>query len=92
MKRPNHQVVICVKRDIMYPSEVMKIYIIVSKVVACLAWCWETLFFHHQVSSDDIDDIQDPRYHIIAAGHSFNLYVGLQGPGRLYVLRGDVRL
>ena len=46
--------------------------------------------------SDDIDDIQDPRYHIIAIEHSFNLYVGLQGPGWLYVLgmrpRGDVRL
>ena len=43
-----------------------------------------------KVLSDDIDDIQDPRYHIISAGHS------LQRPGRLYVLgmppRGDVRV
>ena len=44
--------------------------------------------------SDDIDDIPDSRYHIIAVGHSFNLYV--QGSGWLYVLgmppRADVRL
>ena len=38
-----------------------------------------------EVWSDDIDDIQDPGYHNKAAGHSFNLYVGLQGPGWLYV-------
>ena len=38
MKRPNHRVVICVRRDV-HPSEVMKIYLIVLKVVACLA-CW----------------------------------------------------
>ena len=47
--------------------------------------------------SDDIDDIQDPRYNIIiAVGHSINLYVGLHGRGWLYVLRmpprADVRL
>ena len=35
--------------------------------------------------SDDIDDIQNLSYHIIAVGHSFNLYVGLQGSGWLYV-------
>ena len=28
-----------------------------------------------EVMSDDIDDIQVPRDHIIAVGHSFNLYL-----------------
>ena len=42
----------------------MKIYLTVYQVVACLAcWCRGKLF-HHQVMSDDIDDIQDPRYYI----------------------------
>ena len=56
----------------------------------------ENVSITKQVLSDDIDDIQDPRYHIIAAGYYFNLYVGLQGPGWLYVLgmppRADVQL
>ena len=36
-----------------------------------------TLFlpFHHQVMSDDIDDMQDTVYHMWAVGHSSNLDV-----------------
>ena len=47
---------------------------------------------------DDIDGIHDllEISKMIAASHFFNLYVGLQGPGWLYVVgmppRGDVRL
>ena len=47
-------------------------------MVACLAsWCRGT-HFHHQVMSDNIDDIQDPRYHM-SRRTFFNLYVGCMG-------------
>ena len=62
----------------MYPT--------VLKVVACLAsWCWGNTFPSPSMSND-IDDIQDPRYHM-SRWIFFNLYVGLHGPGGLYVLR-----
>ena len=51
-----------VRRD--YPSEVMDIVSYCKTVVACLAsWC-RGIPFHHQIMSDDIDDLQDPRYHM----------------------------
>ena len=45
------------------------------------------MLFLDQVMSDDIDDIQDPKMSHEPSDISFNLYVGLQGPGWLYVLR-----
>ena len=40
VERPNHRVVIRVRRDLSCPSEVMKIYLTVLKMEACLAyWC-----------------------------------------------------
>ena len=37
--------------------------------------------------SDHIDDIQDPRYHMLSRrAFFFNLHVGLHEPGWLYVL------
>ena len=54
------------------------------------------IHFHHQVMSDDNDDIQDPRYHMSRQIFLRVLYVGLHGPGWLYVLgmppRGYLRL
>ena len=43
----------------------------------------KTISITKQVMSDDIDDIQDPRYHIIAVGHYFNLFLvrGFEAPG-----------
>ena len=42
--------------------------------------------FHHRVMSDDIVDIQDPRYYM-SRRHFSNLYLGLHGPGWIYVLK-----
>ena len=63
-----------------------RLYLIILKVVACLAsWRRGYMHFHHQLMSDNIDDIQDPRYHM-SRRTFFNLNVGLHEPGWLYVL------
>ena len=70
-------------------SEVMAIYLIVLKVVACPAcWCRGNNF-------PSPSNVWRRWWHL-AVGHSFNLYVSLQGPWWPYVLRmpprGDFRL
>ena len=59
MKRPNHRVVMCLRRDRI-------LHLTAPKVVACLA-CWvsgKNVSITKYVMSDDMDDIQDPRYHM----------------------------
>ena len=85
----------CVRGD--YPSEVVEMvsYCTKSSRMSRKLVSGNTVPFHHQVMSDDIDDIQHPRYYR-RRRIFFNMYVGLYGPGWLYVLRmpprGDFRL
>ena len=96
MKKPNHRVVICVRRDLYYPFEVMGIHLTVLKVVACLAWCrGKTFPSPSKYCLTILMTFKIPNI-TWAVGHSFNLYIGLQGPGWLYMLgippRADVPL
>ena len=65
----------------------MKIYLFVLKVVACLAcWCRGKSFpspSKYCLTSLMTFKIPNITWDV---GHSFNLYVGLQRPGSLYVL------
>ena len=73
-----------------YPSSCTK-----SGRMSGMLVSWKNFCITKQVMSDDIYDIQHPRYHM-SRRTFFNLYVGLQGPGWLYVLgippRGDLPL
>ena len=96
VKRPNDRVVKCVRRDLYYPSEVVKIYLIVLEVVACLAcWCRGKPFPSPKYCLTTLMTSKIPNI-TWDVEHSLNLYVGLQSPGWLYVLgippRADVRL
>ena len=97
--RPNHRLVTSSTQDRAWEETILprswRLHLIVPKVVPCLAsWCRE-IPFHHQVMSDDIDEIQNRRYHMNRRTF-FTLYAGLHGPGWLYVLgmppRGYLRL
>ena len=90
-------VIIWVRKDLNYSSEVLKIYLIVLKVVACLA-CWcrgKTFPSRGKYCPTTLMTFKIP-YTTWAVGSLFNLYVGLQAAGWLHVLGmplgGDLRL
>ena len=74
------------------------VYLIALKVVVCLAcWCWGTKKTHQLIKYGLTTLIAFTIPNItLDVGHSFNLHVGLQGPGWLCVLgippRADVPL
>ena len=61
MKRPNHRVAICVRRDHILWRSWRCIFCVKSGRMSGML---VSNIFHHEVMSDDIDDIQNPRYHV----------------------------
>ena len=68
---PNHRMVISstqdrVREKRLYPFEVMDIVSYCTQRSHVSQVGVGEILFHHQVMSDDIDDIQDPRYHMMS--------------------------